>query len=55
MHVNISGKGIHCREVAGIARLRELPSEWYSFTNLELIQPGTMPRQIDVVIVLDEP
>jgi serine/threonine protein kinase len=34
--------------------LRELPAEWYAFTNLELIQTGSMPRQIDVVLVLDD-
>ncbi len=54
MRISISGKGIHRREVAGVERLRELPSDWYAFTNLELIQLGSMPRQIDVVIVLDD-
>ena len=54
MRINISGKGIHRREITGIEKLRELPSEWYCFTNLELIEPGSMPRQIDVVIVLED-
>jgi len=54
MRVSISGKGIHRREVFGVEKLRELPSDWYAFTNLELIQPGSMPRQVDIVIVLDD-
>jgi hypothetical protein len=54
MRINISGKGIHRREVSGIEKLRALPPSWYAFTNLELIQPGSMPRQIDIVIVLDD-
>ena len=53
MKIGISGKGIHRREIAGIEKLRGLPSHWYAFTNLELIQAGAMPRQIDVVIVVD--
>jgi hypothetical protein len=54
MHVSITGKGIHRREVVGIEKLRHLPSRWYCFTNLELIEPGSMPRQIDVIIVLED-
>lgn len=54
MKITISGKGIHRREIAGIGKLRELPGHWYCFTNLELIEPGSMPRQIDVIIVLDD-
>src|SRR5579859_186893 len=54
MRISISGKGIHRREVAGVEKLRGLPKSWYAFTNLELIQPGSMPHQIDVVIVLDD-
>ena len=54
MRIHISGKGIHRREVPGIEKLRTLPSDWYAFTNLELIEAGAMPRQIDVVIVLDD-
>jgi tRNA A-37 threonylcarbamoyl transferase component Bud32 len=54
MRINISGKGIHRREVAGVEKLRSLPSHWYAFTNLEFIQAGSLPRQIDLVIVLDD-
>jgi len=54
MKIQISGKGIHRREVPGIDKLRALPADWYSFTNLELVDSGSMPRQIDVVIVLDD-
>jgi hypothetical protein len=43
--ITISGKGIHRREISGIGKLRELPGYWYCFTNLELIEPGSMPRQ----------
>jgi hypothetical protein len=55
MKLRITGKGIHRREIAGIEKLKaSLPSEWYGFTNLELIRPGATPREIDVVIVLDD-
>lgn len=54
MHINISGKGVHRREIPGVDKLRSLPSQWYAFTNLELIQTGAMPRQIDLVIVVDD-
>ena len=54
MKIQISGKGIHRREVPGIDKLRRLPPEWYAFTNLELVESGAMPRQIDVIIVLDD-
>ena len=54
MKIGISGKGIHRREIAGIEKLRGLPPHWYAFTNLELIQAGAMPRQIDVVLVVDD-
>ena len=54
MKIQVSGKGIHRREVPGIESLRALPADWYCFTNLELVDSGSMPRQIDVVIVLDD-
>lgn len=54
MKIQVSGKGIHRREVVGIDKLRALPAEWYCFTNLELVDSGAMPRQIDVIIVLDD-
>ncbi|HTF61867.1 MAG TPA: nuclease-related domain-containing protein [Edaphobacter sp.] len=54
MKITISGKGIHRREISGIEKLRELPGHWYCFTNLELIEPGSMPRQIDVTIVMED-
>jgi serine/threonine protein kinase len=54
MKIHISGKGIHRREVPGVEKLRDLPSHWYAFTNLELVDAGSMPRQIDVIIVLED-
>ncbi len=54
MKIHISGKGIHRREVPGIEKPRDLPSHWYAFTNLELVDAGSMPRQIDVIIVLED-
>ena len=54
MKIQVSGKGIHRREVVGIDKLRALPADWYCFTNLELVDSGAMPRQIDVIIVLDD-
>lgn len=54
MRISISGKGIHRREVPGVEKLRNLPPEWYAFTNLELVQPGSMPPQIDIAMVLSD-
>lgn len=55
MKIRITGKGINKREVPGVAKLRQLlPDDWYSFTNLELIRAGATPREIDLVIVLDD-
>lgn len=54
MNISLSGKGVHRREVPGIEKLRGLPPHWYAFPNLELIEQGSMPRQIDVVVVLDD-
>ena len=54
MKIQVSGKGIHRREIVGIDKLRALPADWYCFTNLELVDSGSMPRQIDVILVLDD-
>ena len=54
MKISISGKGIHRREIPGIEKLRSLPADWYAFTNLELVSAGAMPKEIDVVVVLDD-
>jgi hypothetical protein len=54
MKITITGKGINRREVVGVEKLHALPSDWYCFTNLELIRPGAMPREIDIAIVLDD-
>lgn len=54
MLIRIAGSGIHKREVFGVEKLKALPLDWYGYTNLELIQPGAMPKQVDVVIVLED-
>ena len=54
MKINIAGQGVHRREITGVEKLRDLPPEWYAFPNLEMIRSGAMPRQIDIVIVLDD-
>ena len=54
MKIHKSGKGIHRREVPGIEKLRDLPPQWYAFTNLELVDARSMPRQIDVIIVCED-
>ena len=54
MNISIVGTGVRRREIAGIEKLRKLPSSWYAFPNLELLQPGSMPRQIDIAIVMDD-
>jgi hypothetical protein len=54
MKINISGKGIYRREVPGIEKLRALPAHWYAFTNLELVDAGSIPKQIDVILVFED-
>ena len=54
MNINIAGRGVHRREITGVEKLRGLPPDWYAFPNLEIIRAGAMPRQIDIVIVLDD-
>ena len=36
MQITNCGRGVHKREVRGVDRLRTLPNDWYSFTNLDL-------------------
>src|SRR5689334_19610469 len=51
----LSARGIHAREVAGIDALKDrLRPDWYGFANLEMIQRADRPRQIDVVLVIDD-
>lgn len=55
MQVTNCGRGIHCREIKGIERLKSaLPNNWYSFTNLELIIGPGQSREVDVVLVADD-
>ncbi|MCQ4161269.1 AAA domain-containing protein [Roseomonas sp. GC11] len=56
MRINLlNSRGIHAREVTGIDSLRtRLPSEWFGFANLEMLQRADRPRQIDVVLVIDD-
>lgn len=54
MEIRNQGRGIHAREIPGLAQLRALPDEWYAFTNLELsVGPGQY-REIDIVMVIDD-
>ncbi|EGP09375.1 hypothetical protein CSIRO_0913 [Bradyrhizobiaceae bacterium SG-6C] len=51
MEIKNQGRGIHAREVHGVEKLSQLPSDWYAFTNLELtIGPG-QSREIDLVMI----
>lgn len=53
--IPLKAEGIHHREVPGIITLsRTLPGHWYGYANLEAVTPGTGPREIDVVLVLDD-
>lgn len=52
MRVTICGRGVHKREVKSIERLKkELPSDWYAFTNLDLVLGLGKTREVDLVIV----
>jgi serine/threonine protein kinase len=52
MRVTICGRGVHTREVKSIERLkRDLPSDWYAFTNLDLVLGLGKTREVDLVIV----
>jgi len=52
MRVTICGRGVHKREVKSIERLKkDLPSDWYAFTNLDLVLGLGKTREVDLVIV----
>lgn len=54
MKITNGGKGIHQREIPGIEKLKELPDNWHAFTNLDLALPGKGPREIDLIMVIDD-
>lgn len=54
MQIFNCGRGVHAREVVGIARLRALPSKWYAFTNLDLALAPGKSRELDVILVADD-
>lgn len=50
-----NAQGIHPREIHGVQTLKaQLPPEWYSFANLEIITPANGGRQVDIAIILDD-
>lgn len=52
MQVTICGRGVHKREVKGVERLKkDLPSDWYAFTNLDLVLSLGKTREVDLVVV----
>jgi serine/threonine protein kinase len=53
MKITNWGRGIHAREIKGVERLKDLPKDWYAFTNLELAVGVGRSREIDVIIVTD--
>lgn len=54
MQITNCGRGVHKREVKGVQRLKkELPSNWYAFTNLDLALGLGKSREIDLIIVAD--
>ncbi|MFO1036188.1 MAG: AAA domain-containing protein [Geminicoccaceae bacterium] len=54
MKITNAGRGVHKREIKGIDRFRtDLPSDWYAFTNLDLVFGVGRAREIDIVIVSD--
>ena len=55
MIITPCGRGIHRREIVGVAKLKEqLPPKWYGFTNLEIAVAPGKGREIDVVIIAED-
>ena len=51
----LNDQGIHGREIKGIETLKSrLPSDWYGFASLELLDPGKKAQEVDVAIVMDD-
>ena len=51
----LNDQGIHVREIEGVETLKDrLPSDWYAFASLELMDPGKTAREVDVAIVMDD-
>lgn len=54
MQITNCGRGVHAREVKGLEKLKkDLPANWYAFTNLDLTLGLGKSREIDVIIVAD--
>ncbi len=53
MQIRNCGRGIHRNEIAGVDKLRSLPSSWYAFTNLDLSIGAGLAREIDVILITD--
>ncbi|MBY5504088.1 AAA family ATPase [Rhizobium leguminosarum] len=54
MQITNCGRGVHAREVRGLEKLKkDLPANWYAFTNLDLTLGLGKSREIDVIIVAD--
>ncbi|VAW74110.1 Regulator of nonsense transcripts 1 homolog [hydrothermal vent metagenome] len=54
MIITNCGRGIHKREIVGVAKLQKLPSQWYAYTNLDLAMAPGKSREIDVIMVVDD-
>jgi hypothetical protein len=54
MQISNSGRGVHKREIVGIEKLRELPPNWYAFTNLEVAATAGRAREIDVILIAED-
>ncbi|MER8499468.1 AAA domain-containing protein [Mesorhizobium sp. M1142] len=54
MQITPCGRGVHAREVKGLERLKkDLPPNWYAFSNLDLVLGLGKSREIDLIIVAD--
>ncbi|MDX1146843.1 AAA family ATPase [Sinorhizobium medicae] len=52
LKINNCGRGIHKNEIEGVEALRDkLPSDWYAFTNLDLVIDAGTAREIDVILI----
>ncbi len=54
MQITNCGRGVHKREIKGIERFKkDLPKQWYGFTNLDLVLGAGKSREVDFIIVSD--
>ncbi|WP_287267166.1 AAA domain-containing protein [Mesorhizobium sp.] len=54
MQITNCGRGVHKREIKGIDRFKkDLPPQWYGFTNLDVVLGAGKSREVDLIVVAD--